>query len=109
MSRIITQRIRVVASNNAMSFSSLSDEKGSKHTNNVLASPSVDDGLVTVKTKIGVLGKSHSVIMIMMRRQRRFRWVSVELKVTDLPLATFIAILCALKNAFRKSESPSRY
>lgn len=46
-------RDQSVAANNAMSLStlSLSDEKGSKHTNNVLASPSVDDVSVAVKTK----------------------------------------------------------
>lgn len=42
-----------VAADNATSFSmsSLSDEKGSEHTNNVLMSPSVDDGSTTVKMK----------------------------------------------------------
>lgn len=41
-------------------------KKGVKHTNNVLTSPSVDDGSTTVKTNTengsSVLGKNHSVI-----------------------------------------------
>lgn len=56
-----------VATDNATSFSSsLSDEKENEHTNNVLASPTVDDGSTTVKMKTenssGVLGRNHSVI-----------------------------------------------
>lgn len=56
-----------IAADNATSFSSsLSDEKGSKHTNNVPTSPSVDDGSTTVKMKTendsSLLGKTHSVI-----------------------------------------------
>lgn len=46
-------RDQSVAANNAtsLSTSSLSDEKGSKHTNNAPASPSVDDVSAAVKTK----------------------------------------------------------
>ncbi|KMQ96062.1 hypothetical protein RF55_3682 [Lasius niger] len=56
-----------VAANSATSFSSsLSDNKENKRTNNVLASPSVDDGSATVGTKTendyGALGRTHSVI-----------------------------------------------
>jgi len=60
-------RDRSVAANSATSFSSsLSDEKGSRHTNNVPASPSVDDGSAVVKTKTendrATLGRARAVI-----------------------------------------------
>jgi len=58
---------RSVAANSATSFSSsLSDGKGSRYTNNVPASPSVDDGSAVVKTKTekdrAALGRARAVI-----------------------------------------------